>query len=839
MDIREFKNTYSKYSPSVIWDWCAKPTAEEIDQRLYEFSQMGIFKVYIRVSKGLVLPYLSEDYFELIRTAARRSGKYNIELFICDENSSSSGNGGGEITSVPDYRVRDFVSVQKKGEEKFDEVIEESSSSLNVLRDMSKMRASSRAPLADITNPFVTESFIDAVYAKYIRECKRFLGHEIKGFSTSIDIPSSSLPYFPCALSLSGEKLSQGAQRLLSGEDGFTEIYYNLASDSIGENYTKLLYKKCEENSLSLSVSVSGKKDISRQKQYLYADTVSVSVDTQSPDFMELKLAQTVAQQFDKSLCVRLFLPKLAPSSMRYNKGAFMAAFGAESIVYDSVAFSLSDRRKYEDNTISLSKYTEKALSERLSRLCFAASNTKGNARLLVIYDMQNEGYFKDITKELLERGISFHAVEKSFFVSMAQICINTVRIGNSEYETLIVSDKQMLGAFSGKSISIYDDIDYDSLKDKSAIDIFCDKTCYIARQKDGDDEYIFVTAQNEDTFISAEKSQKGIFVADSASGELYEVPEKDGVPGFTLKAGKTALLIASKKVSADVAPPYTDDIEFTPHTEEAEVLFALSDAEENILPLKNVNVCFGRKSYRENSIDNLHKEFYALADGETVKVKYPFYADKNSIGEIMAYIENADNLDFVELNGKKISGFAPSSKDPRFMGVNITDCIADGKNTFALEYKKSNNYTPDFRSLTPSHFYSYNVTSFEPLYLCGDFDEKDGALTKLDEYASDVTKSGMQYYYGALTYAVKLPETDLSGKAISVHGDFDICRIKIGKRNLTFFSETPMLEVFNLDGGIVCEITIYNTPYNLLRGANENPRPFGLEKIKLCKFEY
>ena len=40
MDIREFKNTYSKYSPSVIWDWCAKPTAEEIDTRLCEFSDL-------------------------------------------------------------------------------------------------------------------------------------------------------------------------------------------------------------------------------------------------------------------------------------------------------------------------------------------------------------------------------------------------------------------------------------------------------------------------------------------------------------------------------------------------------------------------------------------------------------------------------------------------------------------------------------------------------------------------------------------------------------------------------------------------------------------------------
>ena len=109
MDIREFKNTYREFAPSLIWDWCAKPTAEEIDTKLDEFSKMGIQSVFIRPSKGLVLPYLSEDYFELIRTAARRSEKYGISLYIYDENSPSSGNGGGEITSVADYRIKDFV----------------------------------------------------------------------------------------------------------------------------------------------------------------------------------------------------------------------------------------------------------------------------------------------------------------------------------------------------------------------------------------------------------------------------------------------------------------------------------------------------------------------------------------------------------------------------------------------------------------------------------------------------------------------------------------------------------------------------------------------------------
>lgn len=838
MDIREFKNTYSKYSPAIIWDWCAKPTAEEIDSRLYAFSQMGISSVYIRVSKGLVLPYLSNEYFELVRTAARRGGKYGIDLFICDENSSSSGSGGGEILSVGDWRVCDFVKAEKKDIEKFDEIIEEKGYSSNVLRDMSKMRASSRAPLPDITNPFVTKCFTDAVYNKYLRECKRFSGHEIKGFSTNIDIPAESSPYFPEAFSRTGENLSSGAEKLLCGDGDFAEKYYNCVSDTLSENFTDILRKKCEENALSLCVNVTGKKEISRQKQYLCADTVSVLIDTQNPDFIEIKLAQTVAEQFGKKLALRLCLPKLAPSSMRYNKGAFMASFGAENIVYDSVAFSLSDRRKYEENTVSLSKYTEKSLSDRLSRLCFVSSETKSDAHILLVYDAQHHSSFTHVAKALLEKGISFHIVEKCFFTSTAHNCVTNIKIGSFEYDTLIISDSDIIGAFTGKALSVFDDIDYDSLKGSGYYEIFCDKKCFIQRHLDNDDEYIFITA-DEDTFISAKKSQKELFAADFASGEIYKIPEKDGMLAFTLKAGKTALVIASSDMAADIAPPYTDDIEFTPCKYEGDILFALADAEENILPLKNVNACFGKKSFRENSVDNLHREFYSLPDGETVKAKHPFYADKNAIGEVRAYIENADNLDFIELNGKKLEGFTPSLKDPRFFGLDITDYIADGKNTFAIEYKKSNNYTPDYKSLTPSHFYSYNVTSFEPVYLCGDFDEKDSSLTKLDSYESDVTKSGMGYYYGALSYAVKLPDSDLGGKVISVCGDFDICRIKIGKRTFTFFSEEPMIEVFNLDCGMVAEVTIYNTPYNLLRGADESPRPFGIEKIKLCSFNY
>ena len=833
MDIREFKNTHKNYAPSIIWDWCAKPTAEEIDARLYEFSEMGISEVFIRPSKGLALPYLSDDYFELIRTAARRSGKYEVTLFICDENSSSSGNGGGEITSVFDYRLRDLLKIEKKDLEKTDEIVSEDGTHILVLRDMSRVRASKRAPLADITDAFVTECFTDSVYNKYLRECKRFLGIEIKGFSTNICFPENADVYSPVA----AKRLDEKTPKSILGEG--KSRYYKALSECTSENFTGLLKEKCNSNDLSLSLSVSGEKLLSRQLQYLKCDTVLVSADSQDTDFTELKLAQTICDQFEKPLNIKLHLPSFAPCSQRYNMAAFMAPFGAERIIYDSVPFSLSDRRKYEKNTVTVSKFAEKAMSDRISRLCFMSSNTKYDTKLLVVYNPDEKELYQDITEKLISEGIPFHMVEELFFEKYAYDSGDYITIGKYEYTAIIKSsnDYPILSNYKGNIITASNENAEVLLSTENALSINADKKIFINRRKDGNNEFIFVTAKDEDTEITASPKDK-LFAADFSSGELYAIRENEGVCKIILKAGKTAMLIYSSELSEDFAPPYTDDIEFVPHTKEGEIPFTLSAAEENILPLKKVNACFGKKSFRENSIDNLHKEFYSLTDGETVKVKYPFNADTKNIGEVKAYIEYASNLAFAELNGTRLCDFAPSANDPRFMGTDITKLLADGKNTLAIEYKKRNNYNPDFSSFTPSHYYSYNITTFEPVYLCGDFDTHENSLVRLEEYDNDITKSGMDYYYGSLTYCAKLPESDLSEKVLAVQGNFDICRIKIGKRSFTFFSETPVIEVFNLDCATVAEITIYNTPHNLLRSENENAVPFGLDKIEICSFK-
>lgn len=837
MDIREFKNTYKEYAPSIIWDWCAKPTPEEIDMQLSSFSDMGIKSVYIRPSKGLAVPYLSENFFELVRTVARRSARYGIEIWIFDEDSPSSGNGGGEITSVKDYRLRDFVKASGNDVEKTDEVLSDSV----VLRDMSSVRASKRIPLADITDSFVTQCFTEEVYDKYIRNCKRFIGYEIKGFVTNINIPEDSVVYSCEALKKVGSPdISKYGKKLVSGDKDTTCEYYRAFSDCITENYTSAVHNKCEEQNLNLAVSVCGKKAVSRQKQYVVSDNIALYVNSEEPDIMEFKLAESISAQFDKPLTIYFSTGKFAPCSSRFNKAAQLCAMGAGSICYDSVAFSLTDRRKYEENSLVLSSFSEKDISARISRFAKISSETKSSAKVLVICNSRSTDFFSGLSGHLAGQNVDFHIVEDDIFNGYARIGSDSINIGNMDYTTVIYEKDTITlpDSFGGRIIVLDTMLSPKncSVIQESSFGLSADNLICTNRRKDGNNEYIFVTATNADTTVTVTDCSKKLFAADSSNGEIYEIPQSDGVYTFILKSNKTVLLICSDELSYDLMPPYTDELCLTPGVKICDIPFVLASAGENILPLKNVNACFGRKSYRENNIDNLHKEFYSLPDGETVKVKYPFTVDKEKIGTVKVYFENPENFDFVELNGKRIESFTPTDKDPRFSGTDITGFIADGRNTLAVEYKKCNNYNPDFSSFTPAHLYSFNTTTFEPVFLCGDFDVDGEKLTQFGEYTNDISSSGMPYYYGAITYGAKLPDSDLAGTNLAIYGSFDICKIKIGKREMTFYAEVPSMELFNLDSGTVAEITVFNTPYNLLRTTEEKAKPFGIDKIEICK---
>ena len=161
---------------------------------------------------------------------------------------------------------------------------------------------------------------------------------------------------------------------------------------------------------------------------------------------------------------------------------------------------------------------------------------------------------------------------------------------------------------------------------------------------------------------------------------------------------------------------------------------------------------------------------------------------------------------------------------------------IATGKNTIHVEFKKYNNYNPDFTSRAPAYYGVYNLTSFEPVYLSGDFDCKGNTLTVCGEYGENVSDGPMPDYFGALKYGMRLPDGELRDCLLAVDGEFDVCRIKIGKREFVY-TDSPLMELFNIDSSALCEVTIYNTAKNLFASHEGIREPFGIKNMEIRKF--
>lgn len=862
MDIRDLRNDNNKHTPSIIWDWCAKPTSEEIDLKLKAFCENGINRVFLRVSDSLVIPYMSEEYFELVRTCARRCSKYNIELWIFDENSQISGNGGGEITSVADYCMREFTPLNGETKLVDDTEIDDN----YVLRDKSRHYNRKYAPIADITDSFVTDCFIEQSYDKYIKQCKRFIGYEITGFVSQINMPSDSVLFSKSAYDklYNDDKISLStlSEALLSNDKKHYNIkdkYYSELSFLVSQNFMSKVHEKCSANNLKLSCGVGGASYISRQCLYMLSNMPHITVDSNDFDVVQIKLLTSVCEQFNKPSMAFVKSAAFSSCASRYNLSMQLAAMGINEICYDSVAFSLSGRLKREKNTTILSSFCEKDLSSRISRVLNIVNETVSDADTLVLYPSSylNALHHSDIKKEkefyssfkkeissLLEKGVQFHIADEYMLSAHSSVSPDRIRIGNKEYSTLIIPNSEY---FNEKTISIiesfkdncsalnsssmFKDIPIFSDEGNSELSIFSDNDLIINYRRDETGLYALITSPSSDSKVSFEAVQgKNVFIADIECGEIYSCDFNE----FTLAKGKTVVLISSSTLFADPAPPLFDNIQIKPFVSEEAIDFTLSSADENIFPLKIANVCLGKKSYINTNVDSLSKEFYSLSDGEIVKVKYPFTVQSKEIGKLFLYTENGNMFDSILLNGKPLPALKESYKDNNFYGCDITEYISSGKNVLSLEYKKFNNYSPFNIKRPHSYHYAYTPTSLEAVYLVGDFDVIDEKLCSSSSYTNDVTESGMPYYYGQLTYVLKLPD-ELSSKVLSVEGHFDICNIKIGKRSETFFSSKPIMELFNIDCGGVCEITVYNTAHNLFTSHNSPPTPFGISSVNIC----
>jgi hypothetical protein len=106
---KEFIEPSSPYRAKPFWAWNGKLEEPELRRQIRIFKQMGFGGFFMHSRVGLKTPYLSQEWFNLIRDCIDEGSKTQTESWLYDEDRWPSGAAGGLVTKDPRYQAKYLV----------------------------------------------------------------------------------------------------------------------------------------------------------------------------------------------------------------------------------------------------------------------------------------------------------------------------------------------------------------------------------------------------------------------------------------------------------------------------------------------------------------------------------------------------------------------------------------------------------------------------------------------------------------------------------------------------------------------------------------------------------
>ena len=109
---RQFANPPAEFASHVIWGWEGPMDIETIRHDLDSIKTKGFRSVIFEAGYRLPYEYLSEEWFEGIRTGVMEAKARGLKVWLIDEGKYPSGFAGGKFTRErPDLRMKAVVAV--------------------------------------------------------------------------------------------------------------------------------------------------------------------------------------------------------------------------------------------------------------------------------------------------------------------------------------------------------------------------------------------------------------------------------------------------------------------------------------------------------------------------------------------------------------------------------------------------------------------------------------------------------------------------------------------------------------------------------------------------------
>lgn len=115
-----FINPSDEFTPIPFWFWNDRISEEEISRQIQDFQEKGVmgFVIHPRIGIPEDLPYLSEQFMELVRYAVKLGKQYGMKVVLYDEGMYPSGSANGMVVKEnPEYASRGLKMIEIPWEE--------------------------------------------------------------------------------------------------------------------------------------------------------------------------------------------------------------------------------------------------------------------------------------------------------------------------------------------------------------------------------------------------------------------------------------------------------------------------------------------------------------------------------------------------------------------------------------------------------------------------------------------------------------------------------------------------------------------------------------------------
>ena len=104
-----FKNPTSEYRGTPFWAWNCELDKEDLLWQIEQLKEMGFGGFHIHSRSGMATHYLSDDFFDLIKTCVEKAKKEDMLAYLYDEDRWPSGSAGGIVTANKKYAKRNII----------------------------------------------------------------------------------------------------------------------------------------------------------------------------------------------------------------------------------------------------------------------------------------------------------------------------------------------------------------------------------------------------------------------------------------------------------------------------------------------------------------------------------------------------------------------------------------------------------------------------------------------------------------------------------------------------------------------------------------------------------